>query len=556
MPVKSGRRPTLKVLPLGGLGEIGKNMMVLEVGEDIVVIDAGVLFPEYDMPGVEVVIPNLDYLAENADRVRAIMITHGHEDHIGAVPYVVDHVSAPVYAPAMAVELLRHKLRESRRLDKTELRIARPGDTVSAGQLTAEWFPMCHSIPDAHGIAVHTPLGTVIHTGDFKIDHDPVIGYPTDFTDMARIAGDGVFLLMSDSTYAEDEGYSGSDRIAAEGLFKVIAEAEGRVFVASFASQIARVQIAADAARATGRKMAVLGRSMINNIRIARELGHLDVPQELMVKPAEAASLPDHKVLYMTTGSQGEPTSVLVRMSRGEHRDVDVRVGDTIVISANAIPGNEVSVNESIDDLVRQGARVITNRQQVTHVQGHARREELRTVLNLTRPRYFVPVHGEFRMLKAHAELAMNQGVAEDNVFLLTDGDQLELSENRGELIDKLPAGHVFVHGLGMWDESGNVVVERRSLARDGIVVISLARGRDGRIKGEPKFVSAGFVHSDQSDVLFKDTKDALSPILDRARNESLQWTRVENQLRVAAARFLGKRTRRRPLIILVPVEV
>ena len=556
MPLKSGRRPTLKVLPLGGLGEIGKNMMVLEVGEDIVVIDAGVLFPEYDMPGVEVVIPNLDYLSENADRVRAIMITHGHEDHIGAVPYVVDHVEAPVYAPPMAVELLRHKLRESRRLDKTDLRIARPGDTVRAGELTAEWFPVCHSIPDAHGIAVHTPLGTVIHTGDFKIDHDPVIGHPTDFTDLARIAADGVFLLLSDSTYAEDEGYSGSDRIAAEGLFKVITEAEGRVFVASFASQIARVQIAADAARATGRRLAVLGRSMINNIRIARELGHLDIPQELMVKPAEAASLPDHRVLYMTTGSQGEPSSVLVRMSRGEHRDVDVRVGDTIVISANAIPGNEVSVNESIDDLVRLGARVITNRQQVTHVQGHARREELRSIINLTQPRYFVPVHGEYRMLKAHAGLAMDHGLAEDDVFILTDGDQLELSEHGGEIVDKLPAGHVFVHGLGMWDESGNVVVERRSLARDGIVVISLARGRDGKIRGEPKFVSAGFVHSDQSDVLFKDTKDALSPVLDRARNESIQWTRVENQLRVAAARFLGKRTRRRPLIILVPVEV
>ena len=422
--------------------------------------------------------------------------------------------------------------------------------------MTAEWFPVCHSIPDAHGIAVYTPLGTVIHTGDFKIDHDPVIGYPTDFTDLARIAADGVFLLLSDSTYAEDEGYSGSDRVAAEGLFKVIAEAEGRVFVASFASQIARVQIAADAARATGRRLAILGRSMINNIRIARELGHLDIPQELMVKPAEAASLPDHRVLFMTTGSQGEPTSVLVRMSRGEHKDVDVREGDTIVISANAIPGNEVSVNESIDDLVRLGARVITNRQQVTHVQGHARREELRTVINLTQPRYFVPVHGEYRMLKAHAGLAMDHGLSEDNVFILTDGDQLELSEHGGEIVDKLPAGHVFVHGLGMWDESGNVVVERRSLARDGIVVISLARGRDGKIKGEPKFVSAGFVHSDQSDVLFKDTKDALSPILDRARNESLQWTRVENQLRAAAARFLGKRTRRRPLIVLVPVEV
>ena len=531
-------------------------MMVLESGEDIVVIDAGVLFPEYDMPGVEVVIPRLDYLSQNADRVRAILITHGHEDHIGATPYVVDQVSAPVYAPPMAFELLRHKLRESKRLESTELRMVRSGDTIRAGSFSAEWFPVCHSIPDAHGIAVRTPLGTVVHTGDFKIDHDPVIGEPTDFSDLARISEDGVFLLLSDSTYAEEDGYSGSDSKVADGLYQLIDDAQGRVFVASFASQVARVQIVADAALSTGRKLAVLGRSMINTIRIAKDLGHLDVPSKIMITPAEAASLPDRKVIYMTTGSQGESSSALVRMARGEHREVDVREGDTVIMSASAIPGNETAVNESIDDLVRLGARVITNRRHTTHVPGHARSEELRSLINLTRPRYFVPVHGEYRMLRAHADIAINQGVPEENTFLLVNGDQLELSERGGEIIDRLPVGHVFVHGLGMWDESGNVVVERRSLARDGIVVVSLGRRRDGRITGDPKFVSVGFVHTGQADTLFNDALNSLKPVLDRARRESIQWNQLEQQIRTGAGRFLGKRTRRRPLIVVAPVDV
>ncbi len=556
MTTSRSEQPSLKVLPLGGLGEIGKNMMVLESGEDIVVIDAGVLFPEYDMPGVEIVIPNLDYLTQNAGKVRAVLITHGHEDHIGATPFLADEVSAPVYAPPMAFQLLRNKLRQSRRLDSTDLRMVRPGQEIWAGSIAAEWFPVCHSIPDAHGIALRTPLGTVIHTGDFKFDNDPVIGEPTDFSALARMAEDGVFLLMSDSTYAEEAGYSGSDREVAQGVFDLIAEAEGRVFLSSFASQVARIQIAADAARATGRKLAAIGRSMVNNIKIARDLGHLHVPSDVMVSPAEAASLPDRKVIYAITGSQGEASSVLVRMSRGEHRDVDVRAGDTIIISASTIPGNETAVNESIDDLVRLGARVITNRGHTTHVQGHARREELRALINVMRPRYFVPVHGEYRMLKAHSELAIEQGIPEEDTFLLVNGDQLELTERGGEVIDRLPAGHIFVHGLGMWDESGNVVVERRSLARDGIVVVSLARHKDGRVLGEPKFVSAGFVHTGQADALFSDALNSLQSVLDRSRKESIQWKQLEQQIRTGLGRFLGRRTRRRPLIVLVAVDV
>ena len=463
-------------MPLGGLGEIGKNMMVLETVDDIVVIDAGVLFPEWNMPGIDVVIPDMDYLEENSDRVRALLITHGHEDHIGAVPHFLKRLSVPVFAPAMANALLHDKLRQARMRDEADLRLIRPGEQHEIGGLTVEWFNMCHSVPDSMGIAIDTPAGVVIHTGDFKLDNAPVIGQPSDLGVIADISGDGALLLMSDSTYAEEEGYCPSDREVVESLPRLIGAARARIIVSSFASQIARIQIIADACMAHDRKLCILGRSMINNTKTARELGHLDIASDLMISAAEANSLPDDKVLILTTGSQGEPQSGLVRMSRNDHRDITIREGDTVIMSASTIPGNEVPVNESINELVRLGAKVITNHEQRTHVPGHARKEELRMLLNVIRPKYFVPLHGEYRMLKAHADLAMTTGVRKENVFLLTDGDVLEMDEESGEVVDHIDAGHIFVHGLGMWDESGNVVVERRSLSHNGVVSVAFSR--------------------------------------------------------------------------------
>ncbi len=547
----------LRVLPLGGLGEIGKNMMVIEYGDDIVVVDAGVLFPEVDMPGIDVVIPNMDYLIENADRVRAILITHGHEDHIGAVPHLLNRLNIPVYAPRMALELIRQKLKNAKLLADAELNRVEPGEVVQAGGLSVEWFEVCHSIPDACGIAIDTPLGKVIHTGDFKIDHDPMIGEPSDLKQLARIAGDGVFLLMSDSTYAEEEGASESDRAVTDGLFRAIAEAPARVIVSSFASQIARIQIVADAAEAFGRKLAIVGRSMIENTKLARELGHLRIPDDLLITPAQADSLPDSRVIIMTTGSQGEPSSGLVRMSRDQHREVSIQEDDTIILSANTIPGNEVGVNDSINDLVQLGARVITNRQTMTHVSGHARREELRMVINLTRPQYFIPVHGEFRMLRAHADLAVDQGVSPENSIVLTDGDVLELTAESAEIVDQEVAGHIFVHGLGLWDEAGNVVVERRSLAREGIVTVSLAIDRKNRrVVGEPRLVSMGFVHAADAESLFEDTKDELQPVLERFSSERLEWNEFEDLIRATVGRYLTRRTKRRPLVIPVTIDI
>jgi len=557
MTTKTNDAPWVRVVPLGGLGEIGKNMMILETGDDIVVIDAGVLFPEWNMPGIDVVIPDMDYLEENADRVRALLITHGHEDHIGAVPHFLKRVNVPVYAPAMAEALIQEKLRQARMRENSEVRIVRPGEQHEIGDLKIEWFAQCHSVPDSTGIAIDTPAGMVIHTGDFKIDNAPVIGNPTDLGVLADICQDGALLLMADSTYAEEEGYSPSDREVVDNLPNLIGAAKDRVIISSFALQIARIQIVADACLKHNRKLCVLGRSMINNTKIGRELGHLDIPGDLIVTAAEAKSLPDDKVLILTTGSQGEPQSGLVRMSRNDHRDITIQDNDTIIMSASTIPGNEVPVNESINDLVRLGARVITNHETRTHVPGHARKEELRMLLNATRPKYFVPVHGEYRMLKAHIDLAISTGVKEENAFLLIDGDVLELDADSGEVVDHIEAGHIFVHGLGIWNESGNVVVERRSLQHNGVVSVAFSRDSvDGSLIGKPKIVSAGFVHREDSEELLREAENALSPILEQHLKKAIKWGELESIVRNTVGSFLGRRTKRRPLIITSAIDV
>ena len=535
MPTKKTDAPWIRIVPLGGLGEIGKNMMVLETIDDIVVIDAGVLFPEWNMPGIDVVIPDMDYLEENSDRVRALLITHGHEDHIGAVPHFLKRLSVPVFAPAMAHALLHDKLPQARMRDEADLRLIRPGEQHEIGDLTVEWFNVCHSVPDSMGIAIDTPVGMVVHTGDFKLDNAPVIGSPSDLGVIADICQGGALLLMSDSTYAEEEGYCPSDREVVESLPSLIGAAKGRIIVSSFASQIARIQIIADACMAHDRKLCVLGRSMVNNTKIARELGHLDISGDLMITAAEANSLPDNKVLILTTGSQGEPQSGLVRMSRNDHRDISIKEGDTVIMSASTIPGNEVPVNES----------------------SNARKEELRALLNVTRPKYFVPLHGEYRMLRAHADLAMTTGVEKKNVFLLTDGDVLELDRDSGEVVDHIDAGHIFVHGLGMWDESGNVVVERRSLSHNGVVTVAFSRNAvDGSLVGKPKIVSAGFVHTEDADALLREAEEALLPVLDQSLKKSIEWAEVERIVRTTVGSFLSRRTKRRPLIITSAIDV
>ena len=549
--------PWVRVLPLGGLGEIGKNMMVLETADDIVVIDAGVLFPEWNMPGIDIVIPDMDYLEDNADRVRALLITHGHEDHIGAVSHLIKRINIPIYAPAMAEALIHEKLRQAKLRDQVSLEVIRPGEQHYIGGFEVEWFSVCHSVPDSTGIAINTPAGVIIHTGDFKLDNDPVIGPPTDLGLLSDICQDGALLLMADSTYAEEEGYSASDREIAKNIPALIGAAPARVIVSSFASQISRIQIVADACLHYGRKLCVVGRSMINNTKISREIGHLNIPADLMISSAEANSLPPSKVVILTTGSQGESQSGLVRMARNDHRDIQIQDNDTIIMSSSTIPGNEVPVNDSINELVRIGARVITNQETRTHVPGHARKEELRSLLNVTRPKYFVPVHGEYRMLKAHADLAISTGVSPENSFILTNGDILELDAKSAEVVDRIEAGHIFVDGLGIWDERGNVINERQALQQNGIVSVVFSRDvNDGSLVGKPKIVSVGFVHKEDAQGLLRETEDALRPVLEQYLKKPNEWNEIEEVVRKTVGSFLSRRTKRRPIIITTAIDV
>ncbi|MBI4199420.1 MAG: ribonuclease J [Chloroflexi bacterium] len=549
----------LRVIPLGGLGEIGKNMMALEYHRDIIVIDAGVLFPEEAMLGVDLVIPDISYLVEHRDRVRGIFITHGHEDHTGALPYVLRSLPVPVYAPRLAHGLITVKLKEHRALRGVKLVAVEPKQSIRAGAFRVQFFRVCHSIPDAMGLAIETPVGLVVHTGDFKIDHTPVDGQPSDLGEVARLGQKGVFLLFSDSTYAELPGYTPSERVVGEALDRAIGEAEGRVMVATFASLISRIQQVITSAHRHGRKVAVVGRSMVDNVKMAQEMGYLADPGGVLVPLKALGKLPQRQVVILTTGSQGEPTSALVRIANGDHPDVRVMPGDTIVVSATPIPGNETVVSRTIDNLFRLGARVLYDKVALVHVHGHASREELKLVLSLTHPRFFVPVHGQYRHLMAHAQLARDLGVPKDNAVVLQDGDVLELSHAGGRMAGQVPAGNIYVDGLRLWDVKSAVLRDRRVLARDGIVVVVLTVDKGtGQVLGTPEVVSSGFVDPGEAGELMKRAAQAALGALDhRSRpSQPLDWSYISVKLKEALGNFLYAETHLRPLVIPVSVEV
>ena len=547
----------LRVIPLGGLGEIGQNMMVLEYDDDIVVIDAGVLFPSEDMPGVDFAIPDITYLVENRERVRAILVTHGHEDHIGALPYVLSELDVPVYASRLTHGLITVKLREFGLLRDARLNVVEPHAPFKIGAFRVEFFRVCHSIPDAMGIALTTPLGMVIHTGDFKIDHTPADGLRTDFAELAELTSDGVLLMLSDSTYAEVEGYTDSEQVVGEALDRIIAGAEGRVMVATFASLISRIQQVVNAAVKHGRKVTVVGRSMSNNVKMALNMGYLQAPQGTIVSMNEARGLPHDQVVIVATGSQGEPTSALVRISNGEHQDVEVVPGDTVVISASPIPGNEKVVSKTIDNLYRKGAVVLYSRIAMVHVHGHASREELKMMLSLVKPRFFVPIHGEYRHLVAHTSLARSMGIPADRALLLEDGDVLELDEEAGHVTGRVPAGHVFVDGHTLMDMHSSVINERRRLARDGIVAVMVTLSRtSGNPLEDPGFVSSGFVELEDSQELFEKTSKVVLRTLDQKFDSDLQLKDVQERVSDSVSKYLYDETRRRPTVVTVIQQV
>ena len=541
----------LRVIPLGGLGDIGRNMMALEYGDEILVIDAGVLFPEEGMPGVDFVIPDISYLVENKEKVKAVLITHGHEDHTGALPYVLPELDAPVYASRLTHGLITVKLREHGLLRQARLNVVEPHSPFKIGKFRIEYFRVCHSIPDAMGIAITTPLGMVIHTGDFKIDHTPVDGKPTDFAALAELTADGVLLMFSDSTYAEMEGYTPSEQVVGEALDRVVGQAQGRVMVATFASLISRMQQVIDAAVHYDRKVTVVGRSMSNNLKMAMNMGYLEVPPDTIVTLDQASRLPHNQVVILATGSQGEPTSALVRIANREHQDLEIVPGDTVVVSASPIPGNETVVSQTIDNLYRQGAEVLYSRTAMVHVHGHGSKEELKMMLNLVRPKYFVPVHGEYRHLVAHAAIARSMGIPSSDAFVLEDGDVLELTSEEGQVVGTVPAGHIYIDGRRLWGVDSQVLDERTRLSREGVVVVAVAiDGQTGQVLKSPEVVSSGFAESDDSEELFQRTAQMVQTTLDQAGNRSLQLDQTTTKINGAVSDFLYKETRRRPTVL------
>ena len=545
----------LRLVPLGGLGEIGKNMMALECGEDIIVIDCGIQFPTEDMPGVDLIIPDVSYLTARADRVRGILITHGHEDHIGALPWVLPDLEVPVYAPRLAHGLIQVKLRERRRTREMAVHVIEPEKPMDFGEnFRATWFRVCHSIPDAMGICVDTPLGTIIHTGDFKIDHTPVDGHTIDLPALAGRGADGVLLLCSDSTYAELPGYTPSEQVMESALDRAMADASGRVIIATFASLISRIQQVITAAEKHDRKVAFVGRSMVANVQMATEMDYLNARPGTIIPVREADNWPSNRVVLMTTGSQGEPTSALVRIANGESRDVELAAGDTVIISATPIPGNERAVSQTIDNLLRQGAHVLYDRIAPVHVHGHASREELKLMLNITKPRYFVPVHGEYRHLRAHAQLAWDLGAAPDGIFVLEDGDILEISNEGARVVDSIPAGPIYLDGPTVIDADSDILRERRSLARDGVVVVCAGLDGEGNILGPVQVAASGFMEQ-------HDLPDALRGLAEAVEME-VAGLLLENNLESARAKirkvarqFLRSNLNKRPMIIPVILD-
>ncbi len=547
----------LRVVPLGGIGEIGKNMTVFEFADEIIVVDCGLAFPEEEMYGIDIVIPEIGYLREKRDKVKAFVITHAHEDHVGALPYVLpEFPGVPVYASTLARGLLSNKIREHK-LRNNPLKAMEPGDTIELGHFDVTAFRIGHSIPDAMGVRIRTPFGDIVHTGDFKFDQTPVDGKPADFALLARFGEEGVLCLMSDSTRAEIPGYTPSERTVGEAFHEIMEGLTGRVIVATFASNIARVQQVFDASETFGRKATVIGRSMEQNSRIATELGYLRPPSTGLVPKGKISSIPDGQLTIVTTGSQGEPMAGLARMANRDHRFVEITPGDTVIVSASPIPGNEEYVARTVDNLFKAGANVYYHAIKRAHVSGHASQEELKLMLNLTKPKFIIPIHGEFRMLVQHGRLAAEVGLDPDNILILENGQPVEFladgSARRGEMVD---AGCVYVDGVSVGEVGDIVLRDRRALAKDGIFLVVVAVDKQhGRLVGDPEVVTRGFVSS-ADEKLLAGAAARIAASIERPGEHLAEVGLLKAQIKDGLSNYLYEQTRRRPLIFPVIVEV
>ena len=551
---------TVRVIPLGGVGEIGKNMMAIEQGDDIVVVDSGLMFPDEEMLGIDLVIPDITYLVQRKHKIRGILITHAHEDHIGALPYVLRELGdLPLYGTKLTLGLIRTKLKEHKLAERTTYREITPGTPFRVGVFSCDSYNVCHSIPDAVGMTIETARGTIVHSGDWKFDHTPVDGRQTDFARLAEIAAKGVLLLLSDSTRAEVPGYTPSERHVGELLDAIFARASGRVITTTFASNISRIKQIVEIAAAWGRKTAIIGRSMENYTRTAKELGYLDFPDGAIVQAGDIGKHPDHEICIITTGSQGEPTSALSRMALGDHRHVAVKEGDTVVMSSNPIPGNEELVSRTIDNLFKLGADVVYDVSNRPHVSGHASQEELKLLLNILRPEHFVPIHGEYRMLVRHAKMAVDVGVPQENAFILTNGDVLEFTAKGARVAERVHAGQVYVDGLGVGDVSQSVMRDRWSIGSDGVLVVVVTiEHQTGIVVAGPDIITKGFVPEQDATGLLEEAKQKVLEGLAAAQNgpHLAETSALKTAIHESLASFLYNKTKRRPMVLPVIMQV
>lgn len=550
----------VSILPLGGVGEIGKNMWAIEYGDEIIVLDAGVMFPDEEMLGIDLVIPDISYLIANKPKVKAILLSHGHEDHIGALPYVLRQLPVPIYGTRLTIGLVRGKLEEHGMVRDATLREIKAGDVLSIGEhFEIEFIHVNHSLVDVVSMAIRTPAGVILYATDFKVDYTPIDGKVIDIGRFAQLGAEGVLCLMSDSTNAERPGYTASESVVGEALKAAFAEAKGRIIVATFASNIHRIQQIIDAASQFGRKICVVGRSMVKNVNICRRLGYLDVPDNMMVEVEDLHRHDPESIVVISTGSQGEPMAALTRMAMSEHRDVQIEAGDTVIISAQPIPGNERLVGRTINYLFRLGANVVYQEESGIHVSGHANQEELKLMLTLTKPQYFMPIHGEYRMLKRHADLAQMVGIPPDNIVIPDIGDRIEVSPEKGiQKVGRIEAGQIFVDGLGIGDVGNVVLRDRQQLSHDGILVAVVALDKKtGKLIGEPEIVSRGFVYMKEAEALMDEARDRIRRVLERADdNGGRNANAARSQVRDALNRFLYEKTQRRPIILPVVMEV
>ena len=552
------KQEKLKIIPLGGIQEIGKNITVFEYGDDIVLVDCGLAFPEDDMLGIDLVIPDFTYLEKNREKIRGLVITHGHEDHIGAIPYLLSKINVPIYATKLTAGLISHKLEEHKLLKSTKLKIVNQGQTIVLGKIRVEFIRSCHSIPDAVALAIHTPVGTVVHTGDFKIDYTPIDDEKMDFGRLAELGNKGVLALMSDSTNAERKGYTMSESSVGEVLDNLFFTCTNRIVVATFASNVHRVQQIVNSAVANNRKIAVCGRSMINMIDTAMELGYINVPDHVFIDIDMIKNYPDEQLVIITTGSQGETMSALTRMAAGDHKKVTITPNDLVIISANPIPGNEKYVAKVIDDLMKIGAEVVYSSLEAIHVSGHACQEEQKLMLSLIRPKYFIPVHGEYRQLIAHSETAKKVGIPPENIFLMTNGRILELNEEEAKLTGVVPFGKVMVDGLGVGDVGNIVLRDRQHLSQDGLIIVVLTMDSStGEILAGPDVISRGFVYVKESENLMEEVKHVLRDEIEKLEQSGVRdWATIKAKLKDSLRDYIFAKTKRNPMILPIIMEV